>query len=67
MLEVENRCGECSHFIGGDRWNDEPTPLDDDWYFYKTEKKRRENPLDDDYIPEKRRKAGEFDGENQSD
>lgn len=53
--------------LGGDRWEDEPTPLDDDWYFYKTEKERRENPLDDDYIPEKYRKAGELDSENQSD
>ena len=50
--------------LGGDRWNDEPTPLDDDWYCYKTEKKRQENPLDDDYIPEKHRKAGELDSEN---
>lgn len=46
--------------LGGSRWEDEPTPLDDDWYFYKTEKKRKENPLDDDYVPEKRREAGEF-------
>lgn len=53
--------------LGGSRWDDEPTPLDDDWYFYKTEKKRRENPLDDDYIPEKHRKAGELASENQSD
>lgn len=53
--------------LGGSRWDDEPTPLDDDWYFYKTEKKRQENPLDDDYIPEKHRKAGELVSENQSD
>ena len=53
--------------LGGSRWDDEPTPLDDDWYYYKTEKKRQENPLDDDYIPEKHRKAGELSSENQSD
>lgn len=53
--------------LGGDRWNDKPTPLDDDWYCYKTEKKRQENPLDDDYIPEKHRKVSELNSENQSD
>lgn len=39
--------------LGGSRWDDEVTPLDDDWYFYKTEQERENNPLDDDYIPEK--------------
>lgn len=42
--------------LGGSRWDDEMTPLDDDWYCYKTEQKQKENLLDDDYIPEKRRK-----------
>lgn len=41
--------------LGGDRWNDEITPLDDDWYAYKTEQERKEDPLDDDYVPEKYR------------
>jgi hypothetical protein len=41
--------------LGGSRWDDETTPLDDDWYFYKTEKERKENPLNDDYVPEKYR------------
>lgn len=41
--------------LGGSRWDDEITPLDDDWYWYKTEKEREEDPLDIDYIPEKRR------------
>ena len=43
--------------LGGDRWNDEITPLDDDWYSYKTEKERKENPLDMDYVPEKHREG----------
>ena len=38
--------------LGGSRWNDEPSPLDDDWYEYKTEQERKENPLDDDYVRE---------------
>lgn len=38
--------------LGGDRWDKEITPLDDDWYAYKTEQERKEDPLDDDYIPE---------------
>ena len=41
--------------LGGSRWDDEITPLDDDWYWYKTEKEREEDPLDIDYIPEKYR------------
>ncbi len=48
--------------LGGDRWDDEINPLDDDWYAYKTEQQRKEDPLDDDYIPEKYRtnKEGYF-------
>lgn len=45
--------------LGGSRWDDEMTPLDDDWYAYKTEKERKENPLDCDYVPEKHREASE--------
>lgn len=41
--------------LGGSRWDDEITPLDDDWYAYKQEQKAKENPLDVDYIPEKYR------------
>lgn len=41
--------------LGGSRYDDEITPLDDDWYAHKCEQKRKENPLDDDYIPEKYR------------
>lgn len=41
--------------LGGSRYNDEVTPLDDDWYAYKTEQDRKENPLDDDYIREEYR------------
>ena len=41
--------------LGGSRWDDDMTPLDDDWYTYKTEQERKENPLDWDYVPEKRR------------
>lgn len=47
--------------LGGSRWQDEVTPLDDDWYFYKTEQERKDNPLDDDYIPEKHRDLDEQD------
>ena len=43
--------------LGGSRWDDEPTPLDDDWYWYKNEKERKENPLDMDYVPEKYREG----------
>lgn len=41
--------------LGGSRWDDEISPLDDDWYFYKAERECEEDPLDMDYIPEKRR------------
>jgi hypothetical protein len=43
--------------LGGSRWNDEMTPLNDDWYFYQTEQERKEDPLDDDYVPEKYREV----------
>lgn len=43
--------------LGGSRWNDEITPLDDDWFAYQTEQERKEDPLDDDYIPEKYREV----------
>ena len=36
--------------LGGSRWDHEMTPLDDDWYAYKTEQERKEDPLDDDYV-----------------
>ena len=39
--------------LGGSRWESEMTPLDDDWYSFKTERERIENPLDMDYVPEK--------------
>jgi hypothetical protein len=38
--------------LGGSRWDDEMSPLDDDWYAYKIEEERSENPLDDDYVKE---------------
>ena len=41
--------------LGGSRWDEEMTPLDDDWYAYKQEQKEKENPLDVDYVPEKYR------------
>lgn len=43
--------------LGGSRWDNEMTPLDDDWYAYKQEQKAKENPLDVDYISEKYREA----------
>ena len=45
--------------LGGSRWGDEMTPLNDDWYAYKTEQERRENPLDMDYVPEKYREEND--------
>ena len=42
--------------LGGERWNDEMSPLDDDWYSCKIEQERIENPLDEDYIKEEYRK-----------
>lgn len=44
--------------LGGSRWDDEITPLDDDWYAYKIEQEAKENPLDIDYVPEKHRDEG---------
>lgn len=41
--------------LGGNRWDDEMTPLDDDWYSWKTEQERTEDPLDDDYVKEEYR------------
>lgn len=41
--------------LGGSRWESEITPLNDDWYSFKTEQERIENPLDMDYVPEKLR------------
>ena len=41
--------------LGGSRWDDEMSPLDDDWYSYKIEQERMENPLDDDYVREEYR------------
>lgn len=45
--------------LGGERWDKEITPLDDDWYDYKTEQERKENPLDDDYVREEYRNEDE--------
>ena len=47
--------------LGGSRWEDEITPLDDDWYAWKTEQERKNDPLDDDYVPEKHRSLAEQD------
>ena len=47
--------------LGGDRWNEEMTSLNDDWYAYQIEQERMNNPLDDDYIPEKYRDFDEQD------
>lgn len=44
-----------STLLGGSRWDDEMSPLDDDWYSYKIEQERMENPLDDDYVREEYR------------
>jgi hypothetical protein len=42
--------------LGGSRWDDEITPLDDDWEAWKVEQDNvYNNPLSDDYIPEKYR------------
>lgn len=41
--------------LGGNRWDDEITPLDDDWYAYKIEQEKIKNPCDDDYVQEKYR------------
>ena len=44
-----------STLLGGNRWEEEMTPLNDDWYAYKTEQERMDNPLDDDYVREEYR------------
>lgn len=31
--------------LGGSRWDDELTPLDDDWYAYKTEQELKDDPI----------------------
>ena len=42
--------------LGGSRWDDEVTPLDDDWYTYKTEKELEDDPVRNwDYVKEKYR------------
>lgn len=41
--------------LGGDRWNDEMSPLDDDWYSYKIEQKKINTPSDEDYVREEYR------------
>ncbi len=41
--------------LGGERWQEEMTPLHDDWYAWKSEQERKENPLDDDYVREEYR------------
>jgi hypothetical protein len=41
--------------LGGSRWDHEMTPLDDDWYAWKTDQEKMENPLDDDYVREEYR------------
>ena len=45
--------------LGGDRYYDEMSPLDDDWYAWKTEQERIKNPLSDDYVREEYRKLTE--------
>ena len=45
--------------LGGSRWSDEMSPLDDDWYSYKIEQERKENPLDDDYVREEYREESD--------
>ena len=41
--------------LGGSRYEEEMTALNDDWYAWTLEQERKENPLDDDYVPEKYR------------
>ena len=41
--------------LGGSRWNDEITPTHDDWWAYKTEMERQEDPTDMDYVREEYR------------
>lgn len=46
--------------LGGNRWDDETTPLDDDWYAFKTEQERSEDPTDMDYVREGYRDEEEY-------
>ena len=46
--------------LGGSRWNNEITPADDDWYAYKTEQERMEDPTDMDYIREEYRNEEDY-------
>jgi hypothetical protein len=41
--------------LGGSRWDDEMSPLDDDWYAYKLEQEAKNNPLNIDYVKESHR------------
>ena len=45
--------------LGGSRWDDEMSPLDDDWYAWKMEQERMKDPLDDDYVKEEYRDTEE--------
>lgn len=48
--------------LGGSRWNDEITPLDDDWEAYNLEQELKDDPVRNwDYIPEKYRDIVEKD------
>lgn len=52
--------------LGGSRWDDEMTPLDDDWYAYKTEKELEDDPIHNwDYVKEKYRTNKEGYNENE--
>jgi hypothetical protein len=46
--------------LGGSRWDDEMTPLDDDYYAYKMQQESMEDPLDWDYVPEKHKDEEEW-------
>ena len=41
--------------LGGSRWNDEITSTHDDWWAYKIEMERQEDPTDMDYVKEEYR------------
>ena len=50
------RRAKMATLLGGSRWDDEVTPLDDDWYAYKTEKELEDDPIRNwDYVKEKYR------------
>ena len=42
-------------FSGSRDWDDVITPLDDDWRAYKEAQRRKNDPMDIDYIPEEYR------------